>query len=576
MPVASRSLPRPQVVTIAEVHRVGILDHRVRTRHGVACRGELVEGKIHPVTFLRPICHGRFDLVAENVLGVDGVERQFHLVDRHTVGGEVERLVHRVAPAFVAVADHAGDQVDVDVLKSGCLNPRPGFKDFRRLVGAAVLAQDRVIEVLDAQAQSGDAQIAKRFDLRLAQRARFAFEGHFFRLIPTDIRPQSIDQSNQLLRAEERGRSAAKIDKSKWTTPHDRQLAHEFNFTRQGSQVAFHLGSVLVGEDFEVAELTAFATERNVQVQTERHVGWRLIERGRHFRQLIARPLRKRRVVADEVRANFSFRRFGRHALLRGLVLLAKAIQSAILVADDQFTILDRGGGEKGAACLVLPRFFAIVDGDGVQAATFGREIDQIVGDHRRGFHATADLERPQGFALSRIQRGDQLALIGKDDSIRLCGGRGADGLALFGIVVLPVDFHRLRVDGIKGSLLGAEEHIAADHHGGRPGLRVDVEPFGCFARVHIDRLESLIAASQQDLSFDDRRPTAEWSFDLITPEELRPISRPAPTVLPLRASAELCPRECWERHRIQRSLRIPRLARRQQHSSIGRSHCNR
>ena len=61
-------------------------------------------------------------------------------------------------------------------------------------MGPAVLLQHVVVEVLDAQAQPRDAQLAERLDLRLGERARLALEGDFFGLVPVDVRPQPLDQ----------------------------------------------------------------------------------------------------------------------------------------------------------------------------------------------------------------------------------------------------------------------------------------------------------------------------------------------------------------------------------------------
>ena len=84
-------------------------------------------------------------------------------------GDELDRALHAVPPVVPGLADHAGDQVDVDVGKAGVANPVPGFVDFGRQVRAAVFFEDRVAEVLDAQAQPRDAQLAERVHLRLAR-----------------------------------------------------------------------------------------------------------------------------------------------------------------------------------------------------------------------------------------------------------------------------------------------------------------------------------------------------------------------------------------------------------------------
>ena len=53
--------------------------------------------------------------------------------------------------------------------KSGVCDPLPRLVDFAREVGPAVLFQDRVAEVLDAQAQPRDAQLLERLRPSAAQ-----------------------------------------------------------------------------------------------------------------------------------------------------------------------------------------------------------------------------------------------------------------------------------------------------------------------------------------------------------------------------------------------------------------------
>ena len=71
--------------------------------------------------------------------------------------------------------------------------------DFGRQMSPTVLFQDRVIKVLDAQAQTRHADLFERLDLGFGQRARLAFERDFFGLVPTDVGSQAIDQRVQLL-----------------------------------------------------------------------------------------------------------------------------------------------------------------------------------------------------------------------------------------------------------------------------------------------------------------------------------------------------------------------------------------
>ncbi len=198
---------------------------------------------------------------------------QFHLIDRHAVGGQFDRLGDAIFPVVPRFADHAGDQVDVDVRKAGLLDPVPGFVNFARQMGPTVFFEHAVAEILDSQTESRNAQIAQRLHLGLRERARLALEGDFFGVVPIDVGPQAIDERRELLAAEKRRGTATEIDEAKRPLAHHRQAADQFDLVRQGRDVAFDVVRVLIGIDAKVTELAALAAERNVQVQAERRVG---------------------------------------------------------------------------------------------------------------------------------------------------------------------------------------------------------------------------------------------------------------------------------------------------------------
>ncbi len=153
----------------------------------------------------------------------------------------------------------------------------------------------------------------ERGDLRLRKRAGLAFEGDFLGLVPIDVGPQAIDQRRELLAAEERRRAAAEIDEAERPASHHRQAADQFDLARQGRDIGLDVRGVLVGVDAEVAELAALAAERNVQVQPQRHFGRRRMQGLVHVGQRLGRPLRKRRIVGDEIAANFGLGGFCGH-----------------------------------------------------------------------------------------------------------------------------------------------------------------------------------------------------------------------------------------------------------------------
>ena len=63
-------------------------------------------------------------------------------------------------PVLVGLAEHAGDQVDVDLREVERARERDRPDDLRRAVRAAVELEDAIVEVLDAEAEARDAHAA--------------------------------------------------------------------------------------------------------------------------------------------------------------------------------------------------------------------------------------------------------------------------------------------------------------------------------------------------------------------------------------------------------------------------------
>src|SRR5687768_16552079 len=127
-------------------------NHRVRTGLRVAGGRELIKRVIDPCTLRGPVGNWRLDVIAENVFRVDRVKGELHLVNGHAIGLQLERPSYGFAPLVIIIADHAGDEIDINVRKTSGLDPGPGAVNFMRLVCAAVFAEDLVIEMLDAEA----------------------------------------------------------------------------------------------------------------------------------------------------------------------------------------------------------------------------------------------------------------------------------------------------------------------------------------------------------------------------------------------------------------------------------------
>src|SRR5262249_3077758 len=158
-------------------------------------------------------------------------------------------------------ADHAGDQIDVDLIEADVAGPAVSAVDLLFEVGPAVEFEDRRLEVLDAEAEARHAHLAQRFELVPLQRAGFAFECHFPRSIPRPYRFEASHQVAELVRAKIRWRAPAEVDVIELAPAADRQLRAELDFLDQRVGVDFDIPGVLVGVHAEVAELAALATE---------------------------------------------------------------------------------------------------------------------------------------------------------------------------------------------------------------------------------------------------------------------------------------------------------------------------
>ena len=85
-----------------------------------------------------------------------------------------------------------------------------------------VFLQDFVAEVLHAQTQTRDAQLAQRMDFGFRQGSGFTFESDLFRLIPVDVCRRRSNERFQLFRAGEGRRAATEIDEPKGASAHAR------------------------------------------------------------------------------------------------------------------------------------------------------------------------------------------------------------------------------------------------------------------------------------------------------------------------------------------------------------------
>ena len=225
-------------------------------------------------------------------------------------------------PVLVGFADHASNQIDVDLRKADLLQPTVGFENLRREMCPAVFFQNLVLKILDPQRDPRDADFFKRFDFLQAQRARFAFEGNFLGGLPREMLYQTVAKRQQLPGAQIGRRATAEVGKLQFAAPNARLLADQIELVFQSLDVILDRVRVLLRVDPKVTEPAPLAAEGNVYIQSQRHARVRLLrERLERVGHRLPRPLRKGRIVRDKITADF--RRFtgvgghGRSSLLR-------------------------------------------------------------------------------------------------------------------------------------------------------------------------------------------------------------------------------------------------------------------
>ena len=143
--------PGPQLVAVNKFGALGVEHRGVAAGDGVAGALEGGEGFFDPAAFRLPIGHRRDEFSLGLHLFVDGrVVGNLHLVNRHAVGPQLDRLLDVALPQRLGLLQHAGDQIDVDlgeILSAGAL---VGGKDLGGAVRAAVDLEHVVVEVFDA------------------------------------------------------------------------------------------------------------------------------------------------------------------------------------------------------------------------------------------------------------------------------------------------------------------------------------------------------------------------------------------------------------------------------------------
>src|SRR5262249_18214430 len=113
--------PMPESVAVYELRLFLVAHHRVSARDFISSPGKFIERIIDPFAFGRPISDGQRWLVLTNYfqfLGKAGIEWQFHLIDGHAFRRHADSFAHAVAPVVPIFAHHAGNQIDIDLIKT--------------------------------------------------------------------------------------------------------------------------------------------------------------------------------------------------------------------------------------------------------------------------------------------------------------------------------------------------------------------------------------------------------------------------------------------------------------------------
>ena len=109
----------PQPIPVDEARTGRILHRRVGASELIAGPLEGLEGFPHPPALGYPVGGRIFEQTGSlQKISADGrVERQFHLIDRDAVRVQLERFLDHGTPVLVRLAQHSGNQVNVDLWK---------------------------------------------------------------------------------------------------------------------------------------------------------------------------------------------------------------------------------------------------------------------------------------------------------------------------------------------------------------------------------------------------------------------------------------------------------------------------
>ena len=227
------------------------------------------------------------------------------MVNCNTVRCHLDGLGHTGFPVILCLLQHAGNQVDIDLLETHLAGVLIRAVNFPTAMGAAVDLKDVIVEILHAQAQTRHADLVQRLQFLIRQRARLALEGHLLHLVPGQQRFHAVREMKQLAAGKVTRRAATEINEARLAFADKRLVRINRQLLQHRVEIAFDGVRILVRVHAEITKVATLPAKRNVRVHPQRRVRSRSpLHGGLNFRHGFFLPKRKRRVVGDKIIAD--------------------------------------------------------------------------------------------------------------------------------------------------------------------------------------------------------------------------------------------------------------------------------
>src|SRR2546422_5798543 len=202
-------------------------------------------------------------------------------VQREAVGGEVvgvpvEDRVDGVAPALEVERRQAVHQIDADVVDAGVACRLEGPARPPPVVEPAEPPEDRVVERLDAEAQTVHPGRAVRVELLASHALGVALDGDLRARSDGEAAPEAREDLRQCRGVEERRGPTAEKDGLDPHARDPRERAEQLELAPEGGEVACHRARV-ERRRVEAAVVAALRAERDVDVEPQRVSRWRVV-----------------------------------------------------------------------------------------------------------------------------------------------------------------------------------------------------------------------------------------------------------------------------------------------------------